>query len=374
MLEYKLELKRQVDESHPIVVGQGLLENVPELVRRDAPAHRYAIITDSNVRPLYGENLAEAMNSSGLKTDLFDFQAGEKSKTEEVADNLLERLCENGHALDSIVIALGGGVVGDVAGYVAGRFCRGIRFIQIPTTTVSAFDSSLGGKTGVDFGKYKNKVGLFVQPKAIYVDVSTFSTLTDEVYREGFAEAIKHGIIRDKQFFEFLETNAERILARDPAIMQPLVHTNLGIKGDVVREDIHETKGLRQILNYGHTAGHAIESLLVLKLGQEAWHGQCVSRGIAVVSEIESALGYSSIEEISRKLRLLERFGLPLSVPIELDAEDIIQKAKGDKKVREGKTRYVLARGIGRVEMNGQEFTHVVDDEVVGAAIQSHQI
>jgi 3-dehydroquinate synthase len=349
----RVNLRRQVDDSYEIVVGENLF---PRLVRdlcQKPLGHRYVVISDSTVVKLYGRKLIRLLQEAGLRADGLIFRAGEKSKTRPVKQRLEGGLARLGVGRDGAILAVGGGVTGDLAGFVAATYYRGIPYLQVPTTLLAMVDSSIGGKTGVDTRHGKNLIGAFYQPKRVYADVLTLKTLPPREFISGLAEVVKHAVIGDRTLFRFLEQFGLRLLARDAAVTAQIVHRNLLIKAALVEADERE-QNLRRVLNYGHTLGHALEALT----GYRVLHGEAVSLGMVLEGKLAKALGYFPEEEYLRQNALLRRFGLPVSLGPALktwldrkvSADEIIAWTFSDKKAKKGKPEYVLPARIGRMK------------------------
>jgi 3-dehydroquinate synthase len=335
-----INLERKINESYDIIIGSELFPGIAQdlvLLKDESKISKFAIITDSKVGPLHAVRLESCLIEQGLDCRTFSFKAGEKNKNMDTVTRLLNQLGEAKYNRDTLILALGGGVVGDTL------INRGVPYVQIPTTTLSQADSAVGGKTGVDLPAGKNLVGAFKQPLRVYMDVATLDTLDDRNYRAGLVEVIKHGIIQDTNFFDYLEQNMDRILAKDKEVLIYLAKQNSRIKGTVVEKDPNE-KGLRRILNYGHTAGHAIETLS----DYELLHGEAIAMGINVAGTIAylSETGFGP-EDLGRQNRLLERLGLQIRIPQHITNKQIIEKTASDKKAASGKVRYCLPSGIG---------------------------
>ncbi|MBI2129085.1 3-dehydroquinate synthase [Candidatus Woesearchaeota archaeon] len=361
----KISLVRKIDDSYDIVFGANLFAIIAKELKEMKYGSNYAIITDSNVKPLYGLSLKNALDGEGIKSDIFPFEAGEKNKTRETKIIIEDQMLEAGLGRDTIILALGGGVVGDLAGFIAATYCRGIHYIQIPTTILAQADSSIGGKTAVDTKHGKNLIGDFKQPKKVYIDVLMLETLGRMDVRNGLAETIKHGIIQDAEFFEYLEKNIDLLLEKDKKSLLYIAMQNCRIKGNVVEQDPNE-KGLRRILNYGHTAGHAIEKLSCFKLA----HGESVSIGMMVAGRIANLLGYFSEPELAQQEKLLQRVGLPTEIPKEISNEEIIEATAIDKKAQGSRARYVLPLAIGKMHEFDGAYATYVDNCVVLKALQ----
>jgi 3-dehydroquinate synthase len=276
---------------------------------------------------------------------------------------IMGEMSERKYGRDSAILALGGGVVGDMAGFIAAIFNRGVPYIQIPSTILAQADSSIGGKTAVDTEYGKNLIGAFKQPQKVYIDISLLKTLSERDYRTGLAETIKHGIIQNADFFLYLQENTSLILERSPESSLHIARNNCHIKGRVVEIDPHE-KGLRKILNYGHTIGHAIEKLSGFALS----HGESISIGMMVAGRIACNLGYFSLENLSSQEKIILALGLSATIPINISNEAIIDITSIDKKASDGKATYVLPVSIGRMhEFNGTYATYVREDIILDA-------
>lgn len=361
----RINLERNIDESYDIVFGEGLFPSIGEELK-DMKLGRYAIITDSNVGKLYGDDLKKVLRGNNVSTELFTFKAGEKSKNIGTCMEIMGEMSKNKYVRDSAILALGGGVVGDMAGFMAAIFNRGVPYIQIPTTVLAQADSSIGGKTAVDTEYGKNLVGAFKQPEKVYIDVSTLNTLPDKEFKSGLAETLKHGVIQDSEFLDFLDINHMQIMKRLPDYMEYIAKKNCEIKGNVVEQDPHE-KGIRRILNYGHTVGHAIEKLSGYKLT----HGEAVAIGMMVAGRIASYIGGLDPAYVEMQERALDNMDLPTKIPKEISDEEIIELTSMDKKAKDGKARYVLPSKLG--EMNNFHGTYAtyVHNDIVSAALKA---
>ncbi|SHO45671.1 3-dehydroquinate synthase [Desulfopila aestuarii] len=342
--------------SYPIYVEQGCLERIGNDLARRNIGNRYAIITDTNVNSLYGEKLLEMLLSVGLKAKLFPFPAGEKSKTLFTVEALASRLALAGFDRHDAVIALGGGVTGDLAGFLASAYMRGIPFVQVPTTLLAQVDSSVGGKTGVDLPEGKNLFGAFYQPKAVYIDSNVLNTLPKEELLGGLAEVIKYGVIRDSEFFTFLEEYRRKILQLDQSVIQKLICRCCEIKAEVVAADEHEG-GLRKILNFGHTIGHAIEGASNYQL----IHGLAVAIGMVAASRLSVIKDTLSGKEAERIYSVISAYGMPVSVPSYLDRQQVKRYLQTDKKAVKGKVFYILPDAIGSTYITDEVSEEMVD-------------
>lgn len=350
---------------YPITVERGALGRLGEIVRAAAPAHRYAIITDSNVGPLYGSAAAESFGDERIHT--LTIRAGEIHKTRETWALLTDELMALGCARDTTVIALGGGVVGDIAGFVAATYMRGVPVVQVPTTLLAMIDASIGGKTGVDTPHGKNLVGSFHPPAAVVADPQTLATLALEQLRTGFAEAIKHGVIADSAYFGSVGRAIPEILSNGGGASDALfalVVRSIEIKSEIVCRDEREG-GLRKILNFGHTIGHAVETLSDYSVA----HGEAVAIGMAVESKVAELAGVAEEGTVSAIENVLAVAGLPSRCPPGITADQVIQVMKSDKKTRWGRIEYALPARIGEMAGAGSGWTVVVDENIVREAL-----
>ncbi|MCK5722900.1 MAG: 3-dehydroquinate synthase [Gammaproteobacteria bacterium] len=343
MGKIRVNLKKQIDNSYDIIIGENLLNKIPKELKQRPLANKYIIITDSNGEKLYGNSLLKEMKKNGLKTYLISFKAGEKSKTRKTKETIENRMMEYDLGRDTLVIAVGGGVVGDIAGFVAATYYRGISYIQVPTTLLAFADSSIGGKTAVDTGFGKNLIGAFHQPKRVYIDTTTLKTLPKKEMKNGIAETIKHAVIKDKGFFRYLEKNVKQLIKKDPVVIEYITKRNCEIKAKIVEMDEKE-KGQRKILNYGHTIGHAIEAASNYKMT----HGNAVALGMVAAAKISIELGYMSMKDMIRQNNLIEAAKLPVILP-DIGIENIIKAMQYDKKIIDDKIMFVLPKKIGDV-------------------------
>lgn len=332
-----------------IIIQNGSFEKIPHLVK--SFGERFAILTDSHLKKL-GEELREKMRKAGLRTHLLVILPGEQTKTLSFAEKVCRSLVNSGMKRDSALLGLGGGVIGDLAGFAASIFMRGIPFVSVPTTTLAMADASIGGKTGVDLPEGKNLVGTFSQPRLVIMDPLLLKTLTEREFRNGLAEIIKHGIIADAKFFGFLRKNAAAILARKPKILEKMIRRSVGIKQRIVGKDEKESvkiKGAhsRMLLNYGHTVGHALEVLSDFTLP----HGEAVS--IGMVAENRVAVGKNLLREENAKriLEVLKSYGLPTKISSQYSASEINRALALDKKNINGKLYFALPTKIGHAKI-----------------------
>jgi len=365
----RVPISEQRDASYDILIGRGLLARLPALVRDACPAARYVVITDSHVNALYGGQVATALRDARLPGDLLEFPAGEWNKTRETWASLADRMLALGCGRDCAVIAVGGGVVGDVAGFVAATYLRGVSHVQVPTSLLAMIDSSIGGKTGVDVPAGKNLLGAFHQPRLVIADLDVLGTLPPVQLAAGMAEAVKHGAIADAAYFAFLEREAAAVTARDPAALERVVRRSVEIKAEVVAADEREA-GRRAILNFGHTVGHAIEATAKFAV----LHGEAVAIGMACEARLAAALGIAAPGTADRVCALLERYGLPLERPATGTVDDLIAAMHHDKKARAGAVRFALPRAVGEMQGNGTTgWTVAVPEQAVREALGATQ-
>ncbi len=344
------------ERSYDIVFTDSFNALSDEAEKIKAPK-KLLIVTDTNVKPLYAESVKKELEKTGAEVEVYAIPAGEENKNMGEILKICSACIENKLDRKSMIVALGGGVVGDMAGFAAAIYMRGIDFIQIPTTLLSQSDSSVGGKTGVDFADSKNILGAFHQPRLVYINVNTLKTLPEEQFVSGMGEVIKHGIIRDSEFFEYVKNNSEKIKTLDTETFIKMSKTNCGIKADVVMQDEKEN-GLRAILNFGHTIGHAVESAFDFKLT----HGECVGLGMLSVANIASERELISRETLKLISEVLAEYGFRTKIKLP-QYESIIGFMQKDKKKQSGKLKFVLPVKIGEVV----QVTDVTDNEIYNA-------
>lgn len=351
---------------YEILIGAGLLTSIPGILSRCAPAHRYAVITDHHVAELYAIRLARTLHSAGHRTDIFAFQAGEAQKTRQTWGDVTDAMLEAGIGRDSSVLAFGGGVAGDLGGFVAATYMRGVPYMQVPTTLLAMIDASVGGKVGVDTPAGKNLVGAFHQPCAVVIDPELLRTLPPEHLRAGLAEAVKHGAIADREYLEWIEESADELLAGEPEALARLIVRSVEIKAEMVARDEREA-GPRKLLNFGHTVGHAVEALSGFRL----LHGEAVAIGMVAESRVAERMGIAGKGTTDRLRRVLGRLGLPTSIPVSWSADEVIAGTRTDKKARAGRVEYALISGPG-VPAQGIDgrWGFAVADEVVKEVLE----
>ena len=304
---------------------------------------KICIVTDSNVAKIYLKEVSDILKSLNHDVYTHIFDAGEASKNFNVLNKLYEDLINNRFDRGDLLVALGGGVVGDLTGYCAATYLRGIDYIQVPTSLLSQVDSSIGGKTAIDFLKYKNMVGAFYMPKLVYINTSTLNTLDDKQFSAGMGEIIKHGLIADRAYYDFIDSQKHEIKSKVPNSLIELVYGSCLIKSKVVEKDPKE-KGIRAYLNFGHTIGHAIEKLS----DYELLHGQCVSIGITAAMYVSEKLGNISVSDMENARKMLEYFNLPTRLSgSDIPAKAILDATKSDKKMRGGKIKFVVLKSVG---------------------------
>ena len=334
------------DSTCDVFAGSNLYDEIINYLKKMNKS-KYAIITDSKVEKLHGDNFLTKCEEAGLDVFMTSFKEGEKNKTRETKEKLEDALLAEECGRDALVIALGGGVTGDLAGFVAGTYMRGIPVVQIPTTTISIADSSYGGKTGLDVPAGKNLVGVFHQPVAVFMDTELLKTLDKRNYDSGLIEIIKHGIIKNKEFYNFLKENLDVILSREgeeyDKIMGKIVMDNIAIKREVVVEDQKESN-LRKILNYGHTIGHAVEKLSNFDL----LHGEAISIGICAEAFLTYKNGLCSEECFLEQKNIIKALGQETKIPEGISTDDIVELMKLDKKARNGMPEFSLVSEIGK--------------------------
>ena len=355
------------DASYEVLVGRGALAQLPALLTRRCPAVRYGVIADQRVAELYGAALLGALERGGLPAaQLFTFPAGEWNKSREEWARLTDQLLAARLGRDAAIVALGGGVAGDLAGFVAATYLRGIPYVQVPTTLLAMIDSSIGGKTGVDVPGGKNLVGAFHQPRFVLADIDLLASLPRTQLASGMAEAIKHGAIADERYYASL-ADAASVLARDLDQLEGVVTGSIAIKAAVVAADEKEA-GQRQILNFGHTVGHAVESLS----GFELLHGEAVAIGMAVEARIAEAAGLATGGLARALVQMLERYALPTLLPDSLSSDALLDVMRSDKKVRAGRVRLAVPGAIGRMARGDDgAWTVEVEERVMRQALDS---
>ena len=350
-MDFECQLKKVVDDSYTITIGYDLAGELINDLKNGlvGKIKRFAVVTDSNVRPLYAERINGLLKDAGFISNIIEFKAGEKSKTRAVKEYVEDSMLSLGYRRDCCIIAVGGGVVSDLAGFTAGTFGRGVPFINYTTTLLAAADASIGGKTAVDTPLATNLIGLFNQPKKVYIDLAAWKTLDKRELVSGLAETIKHGCLGDRELFEYLEKNNAHVFDIDRDVCEYISEHNCRVKYNVVMKDERES-GLREILNLGHTVGRAVETVSDYRLT----HGEAVAIGLVAQARLGETLGYISHGNVERVTELCKRAGLPVSIPGYIDKKELVKKLYTDKKVRDGKLRFVFQKEIGEMVCFGE--------------------
>ncbi len=344
------------DRSYPIRIGAGVLDE-HAAIRAAVGGRQVLLLSNEKVAPLYAARVEAAL--AGLRSHTLVLADGEAHKSVDSAQRVWQALAELGAQRNAGLIALGGGVIGDLGGFAAACWMRGIDFVQLPTTLLAMVDSAVGGKTAVNLPHGKNLVGAFWQPRAVFADTGTLATLPDREYRSGLAEVVKYAAIIDAEFFDWLEQHAAALLARDDAAVAEAVYRSCAHKAAIVARDERET-GERALLNFGHTYGHALETIGAYRTHL---HGEAIAMGMVMAARLSAALGLAPTEDGARLGELMERFGLPTVRPDDASPERIVELMRLDKKTLSDRLRLILWRGIGRAE--------IVDDVDAGAIAAS---
>ena len=358
-MSQRLEVLYNKKPSYDIVIEPDFNNLAEELNKLDSASKKLCIITDSIVGPIYLNNVMELLTPICKTVVSFCFKSGEEQKNLTTVHDIYRFLIEHNFERKDMLIALGGGVVGDMTGFVAATYLRGIDFIQIPTSLLAQVDSSIGGKTGVDFEQYKNMVGAFKMPKLVYINIHTLTTLEDRQFYNGFAEAMKHGLIKDAFYYEWLLSNMYEICERDIDILEEMVFRSCQIKKNVVEKDPLE-QGDRALLNFGHTVGHAIEKYMNFSL----LHGECVALGCVAAAYISWKKQLLSMDEYYEVRDMFVPFNLPISIE-DVDVETILNITKSDKKMEFGTLKFILLKKIGKAVID-----RTVTDEELKAGIE----
>jgi 3-dehydroquinate synthase len=349
------------DRSYPIYIGSGLISTA-ELFKPYITDRAVFIVTNTTVGPLYSKKLIQAISTNARSVYEIVLPDGESYKDWQTLQKIFDALLGNGADRKSVLIALGGGVIGDMAGFAAASFMRGVRFIQVPTTLLAQVDSSVGGKTGINHPLGKNMIGAFHQPVAVIADLDTLKSLPARELSAGLAEVIKHGAIADSEFFEWIEKHTSQLMACDVNAMSHAVERSCEIKSAVVAADEKES-GLRAILNFGHTFGHAIES----GLGYGQWlHGEAVGCGMVMAADLSSRLGYLNISDVNRIKQLITAMGLPSCAPM-LGNARFLELMRIDKKSEGGTIRYITLEKIGQAKIEA------IDDAIIEQVLTANQ-
>lgn len=338
----RVDVKKNNEHCYDIVINQGFEHIKDELNTLGIKGIKLCIVTDYNVGPIYADTLKEVLEQTGNAVYSYTIPAGEENKNLTVVQDVYTYLIEQHFERRDMLIALGGGVVGDLTGFTAATYLRGIDFIQVPTSLLAQVDSSIGGKTGVDFAKYKNMVGAFHMPRLVYINIDTLSSLSTRLFNSGFGEIIKHGLIKDRSYFDYLDVNYEHIKALEPEYISEMIYRSCLIKAEVVNNDPTE-KGERALLNFGHTLGHAVEKLMNFTL----YHGECVALGMICASYISKERGLISEEDYRLIISMIKKYGFPTKVE-GLDIHSILEVSKSDKKMENGTVKFILLESLGK--------------------------
>lgn len=337
----RLTIHRDNNPIYDIVIKNSFEDMKDEFVRLNLQGRKICIVSDSVVAPLYLDTVKNSLAEVSDCITEYVFEAGEKNKNLNIVKSLYEFLILNKFERRDILVALGGGVVGDLTGFTAATYLRGIDFIQVPTTLLAQVDSSIGGKTGVDFDSYKNMVGAFYMPRLVYINISTLNTLDERIFNSGFGEIIKHAYIKDSKYLDYIKNNTVNIMSRQPGCLEEIIYKSCVIKGNVVEKDPTE-KGDRMLLNFGHTLGHAIEKLS----GFALYHGECVVLGMICALYISKKRGSITDAEYESAIRLFKDFNYPMTVS-GIKVNEVVDVSKNDKKMSAGKIRFVLLNAVG---------------------------
>jgi 3-dehydroquinate synthase len=357
MIERTVNIPARGPKNYRIAIGAEILPSIWPRIEADFAGRSKFVVTDENL--VSAGHLKQLLGERQVPTFVIT-PAGEISKNMDAVVSIIEAMEKAYLGRDTVVVGIGGGTVGDIAGFAASIFKRGVPVVHIPTTTVAQADSAIGGKTGVDSTVSKNAFGAFWHPAAVYIDVATLETLDDRQYRAGLVESVKHAVIADSGYFAFIEKNIQAILLRDRAVLEKIADFNCRIKGNVVEDDPHE-QNMRRILNYGHTIGHAVESAS----GYELLHGEAVAIGMIAAGLIEIEMGLGDPERLDRIRRILERLGVPLKFPKNMAENKLIDLIKRDKKAVNKWPRFVLISQIGQVYCRDGQWAVNVEPPIV---------
>ncbi|MAE43219.1 3-dehydroquinate synthase [Candidatus Woesearchaeota archaeon] len=361
MDQIKVKVERR-NVGYSVFIGGSILSGLSDYLRKNHANKKIVVITDETVSKLYKENFFNKLDAFNPYVIILPF--GEKIKTRETKNKIEDTLMEKKYGRDSLIIAIGGGVIGDLAGFVAATFNRGIPIMHIPTTLLAMIDSSIGGKTGVNTRYGKNLIGSVLQPSAVFADLNFLRTLPDEEFLSGLAEVIKIAITSDKELFSIIENDYEKILAKDEGVLLKIIKRSIELKKEVVEKDETES-GLRQTLNFGHTIGHALEAHFNYKIK----HGFCVSIGIAAELKISALCGILQADE-QRIVSLLDKLKLPTKINKDINADKLIGYMVSDKKTLNEKPHFVLIKDIGTIKSEGKNYSFEVDGGIINKAIE----
>ncbi|MEW5895247.1 MAG: 3-dehydroquinate synthase [Candidatus Omnitrophota bacterium] len=354
-----VEIKRDI-EKYEIVIGHSCLEDLGSQLTGLGLGHTAVIVTNPAIKSNHGNLLASGLRKNGFEVDFIEIPSGEASKSAETAFELIHQIADRYAGKSIFLVAFGGGVVGDLVGYVASCFKRGVPYIQVPTTFLAQIDSSIGGKVAIDLPFGKNLVGAFYHPRLVFSDVSVLATLDKRQIQAGLAEAVKYGIICDKGLFEMIESRVEDLLNLNQKLLTEVVAQCSRIKASIVSRDEKEHQGLRTILNFGHTVGHAIEAACQY---EEYNHGEAIALGMRVAADLSLALGVVKLDIVERVNNALSRAGLPNQIH-NISLDDILRCMRHDKKFKSGRNRFILMTGLGKVKIQEN-----IDDGLIRSSI-----
>lgn len=363
----KIEVRiKEHEKSYEVLVGSSISKLIADFIRKMHKNSKVVVVTDDNLKKLCQKTVLSALNS--FNPLLISIPAGETSKSREMKEKTEDQLLEKRYGKDTVIIAFGGGVIGDLVGFVASTFDRGVPLIHVPTTLLAMVDSSIGGKTAVNTRDGKNLIGITYQPDAVFADLDFLDTLSNEEFVNGMAEIIKIAAASDSSLFEFIEKNDKKILGRDKAALLHIIKRSIKLKKDIVEKDEKES-GLRQTLNFGHTIGHALENYHNYKKK----HGHCISIGLVVESKIANLMGKLGNNETKMIEALLNKFNLPTTVEKGIDIDKIMEIMKIDKKARNQKPRFIVLEKIGKIKSEKNNFSFEVDKSIVRKAVELYR-
>jgi len=334
------------DRSYDILIGRNFFPHLGDHLSHLKSARRALIVTNPAVNKLYGKVLTEGLENAGLEIEYVEIPEGETHKTLQDAQTVYDHLIDNQYDRNTLLVALGGGVIGDLTGFIAATFLRGVPYVQVPTTLLSQVDSSVGGKTAVNHPQGKNLISAFYQPRLVAIDLDTLTSLPPDEFRAGMAEIIKYGVIEDPRLFDFLEKNSQKILDQDTECLQHIIETSCAIKAKVVERDERESS-YRMVLNFGHTIGHAVEALTGYSRFK---HGEAIAIGMVYAAKLSCQLGKCSAKVVQKIQALVEQYGLPSRLP-EFSSKEYIESMYRDKKAHDRNIRFILVKDIGTVEI-----------------------
>jgi 3-dehydroquinate synthase len=350
------------EKQYEIMIGKSIPYKLASYLEKNHSSKKVAIITDDNLKPICNQKIADKLK--GISSVIISIPPGEKSKSREMKAHIEDQLLGKKFGRDSVIVAVGGGVVGDISGFVASTYNRGIPLIHVPTTLLAMVDSSIGGKTSVNTEHGKNLIGSFYHPEAVFIDLDFLETIPKEELVNGLAESIKMAVSMDSSFFNFIENNVQKILKKDSETLTFLIKKSIELKKNVIEQDEKE-QGQRQVLNFGHTFGHAYEKYFQYTKK----HGYCIGLGQLIESRISNLIGSLPIEDVQRLSNLLVTFGLPINLDKSIDIEKLIELMSMDKKSLGNVPQFVILKGIGMLK-NGNGFSEEIDKEIIRKAIE----